>query len=1081
MAEIPGLRVPIEIDTSGITVGVSKVKEGLSSIAEESVKTASKLGELKSIMIGVFGGNLLTSGLMGFEKTLEELNLAVQDAQVESLRLSTALKNTGNASEANSKLVEKTVQSYTELGFTNAQASQSMGTLITATGNVSESTQLMAMAADLARYKHEDLNTAATTLARGTQGSVKAFKELGITLDSHLPKNQAIAKAFEQLNGKIGGQAVAYTHTFAGEIASLKERFNEVAVKVGNVLFPIVTKLIAIFIDATKIVGQFYKAAIEPLVNFVIKNKSAFEIFFGVLAVGFAAFKTYEIVTKAVLIAQEAWYVATLLMKGVEIAQIAVTEGLTGAMVALDTAMTILTAPITLIVLGIAALATGFVIAWNHSKTFRDVMTNAMEVGVKGVGLLIKTFGLLVTGLMNVVTGPLQLLLKGLSLLGVSAAGDALKGIQSGIKGVGDFFDNAQKKVNNFADGLDKLKNKKISIPNFFGGGDSKTLPDTGSFNITGDVPGGDLIPGGGGGGGKGKGKTAAEKLAEKLAKDKATVQKIYGEMKTDIARYYAEVEKLQYDWQISSDSAYEEFYKRNKDAQQAYNDTLFNLQRSHDNAMDDANRHYKEALADEQQRADNSTFDANRSFNQAMATANEAYKDSIAKAEQAHVDTLATITETYNQAVLDANTSNQEKILELQKANNEAIAQLQQRASDKQLSIIQKSKYLLIKAFEGVTTINLSNTFFGGGGTATGLVSNLKRHLDEAHKLQQDASALAGKGYTQTFIQEVIKQGPYVGDQMAKSILNATPETAAQIQALYGQVQDVSQNGMNALADQMNSGANLATKALTDEYNQVAIELAQSLADQANKFQESLAKQQIAYQTALDKALDAQNKSIVASDKTLTDALGNAKEALDKSTASASQTLSNSLFDTNRTLIQAQANAKRTLDDALADENRTLKQGISDADETLKRALADSQDTLGKALLAAQATYDTAIQALNDATMTKITKLQTQLKTVADLISGIQGKSAGVGVLAGSPGAGYIAGTKTLTAPSFTPDVLPGPSAGGVSIDKLQVFMDDPSLARITTGLLAAQALGQTQGLTPSKGINTESYAWQR
>jgi hypothetical protein len=451
------------------------------------------------------------------------------------------------------------------------------------------------------------------------------------------------------------------------------------------------------------------------------------------------------------------------------------------------------------------------------------------------------------------------------------------------------------------------------------------------------------------------------------------------------------------------------------------------------------------------------------------MASANATYAESITKAQTAHTDTLTTINDTYNQAVLDANIANQQKILDLQTANNDAIAKLQQSASDKQLSIVQKSKDLLINEFANVTKINLSTSFFGGGGTSTGLVGNLKKQLDDAQKLQQDAAALAGKGYTQTFIQEVIKQGPYVGDQMAKSILNATPETAAQIQSLYGQVQDVSQNGMNALADQMNSGASLATQALTAEYNKVTADLTVALAAQSEKMQDNLAKQQTAFQASMDKANDARATSTANANKTLSDALTNAQDSLNKATAAANVTLSDALFNANRTLVQATAAADLTLNDALTTENRTLKQGTADADATLKKALADSQKTLGDALKTAQTTYDTAIQALNDATMAKITKLQTQLKTVADLIAKIQGASAGVGIMAGSPGAGYIAGTTTLTPPAFTPTV---PAAPGGTTNNIYVNGYNLTNPQATAqGINAIIQNGQTQGIIPAIG----------
>jgi len=58
--EIPGLTVTVNIDASGVSAGVTKAREGLQSIATEAEKTGGKMREFKDLMLGVFGGNLLT-------------------------------------------------------------------------------------------------------------------------------------------------------------------------------------------------------------------------------------------------------------------------------------------------------------------------------------------------------------------------------------------------------------------------------------------------------------------------------------------------------------------------------------------------------------------------------------------------------------------------------------------------------------------------------------------------------------------------------------------------------------------------------------------------------------------------------------------------------------------------------------------------------------------------------------------------------------------------------------------------------------------------------------------------------------
>ena len=83
----------------------------------------------------------------------------------------------------------------------------------------------METAAGTAFIAVEAAATAAQTLARGTTGSAKAFKELGITLDSNLPKNEAIAKAFDQLNQKRKLNRVQY-QVHSGWLMVLHRVFN---------------------------------------------------------------------------------------------------------------------------------------------------------------------------------------------------------------------------------------------------------------------------------------------------------------------------------------------------------------------------------------------------------------------------------------------------------------------------------------------------------------------------------------------------------------------------------------------------------------------------------------------------------------------------------------------------------------------------------------------------------------------------------------------------------------------------------------------------------------------------------------
>jgi len=121
--------------------------------------------------------------------------------------------------------------------------------------------------------------------------------------------------------------------------------------------------------------------------------------------------------------------------------------------------------PIGLIVAAIAVLAAAFVVAWNHSETFRKFVIAVGKAGIIAFGYLIEWIGKIATAMLKVNSGPLRLLLKGLALLKVPGAAAALKGIEGAIDSVGTFFDNAAKSVKGYADNLDSLENKRITLP----------------------------------------------------------------------------------------------------------------------------------------------------------------------------------------------------------------------------------------------------------------------------------------------------------------------------------------------------------------------------------------------------------------------------------------------------------------------------------------------------------------------------------------------------------------------------------------------------------------------------------------
>jgi hypothetical protein len=678
--EVPPLNVEILVSLGNLTNAVNEATTGLNKIGDTAKAQTSKFEALKTTMLGVFAGNLMTKGVEILTSSLHEAVKAVEDTQVATEQLATAMNNAKQNTAANREEVTKTSEKMSGLGFAVKDSENAYTKLITATGSTAESTRLMAMAADLARYKHESLAEASATLVKGTMGNARAFKEFGIALDSTLPKNQAIAKAMDELNAKIGGQAVGYTKTFAGQIEVLKAKFDDVAVKVGAVVMPILTKLM-----------EFISNVLVPVITFLYNN-----------TIG-------------------AWIKALINL-------------------------------------------------WNSHETLRKIIVGAIEV-------IVGAFGYLLGAIAKVVDTVARIPILG-----------------APFKAMGKGIDEAALAVGKFGASLDGLANKKIALPNLgsalAGGGTSTgdSAGVTGGLGAAGDVT---------------KGAAAA---ADRLKKAQDNMVKL----------------------------------------QDQQNKILLDRQTKMDVALSDLRT--KE-------------LDAHTKFDQTKLDIETKYQDAVQAATTTHLD-----------AIEKANEAHQDNIIKINQA-----------AVDKQKAIIQQSIDAMTNGFASVTKFDLAKSF-SGTGTTTGLISSMQNQLAQIVQLQKDAGDLAAKGYSQSFINQVIAQGPQVGDQMSQAILNATPQTADQIKSLYAQIDTASNSGLDKLAQTMNDGTTFATSAMAKQYAQVAVDLQKSLADENSKYQDSLTASQISFNKAMTSAGNARDLALQKAQQILTDSLTSAQQAYDKS-----------------------------------------------------------------------------------------------------------------------------------------------------------------------------------------------------
>jgi len=329
----------------------------------------------------------------------------------------------------------------------------------------------------------------------------------------------------------------------------------------------------------------------------------------------------------------------------------------------------------------------------------------------------------------------------------------------------------------------------------------------------------------------------------------------------------------------------------------------------------------------------------AHKDYDEKVADLNKRFNESVAAAQKTYDEKVFDIEKTYSKRKIELEKDLQTKLIDLREKAAVKSADLTKAAADKQISIIQQSVDRLRNAFASKTGFSIADAF-GGGANAKDALESLKKSLGAAKELQANAATLAGMGYSQTFIEEVVKQGPEAGNAIAQALKEASPEANKELQGLYNEITNVSERGLDALAKSMNVGGRLATQELMDAYSQVAVDLKNSLA-----------------------TVDAE--------------------------------LQTSLADANQAYSEAMTEAQITRDEGLADALKAFTEAKAEAQKNLDEGLADAAKTLQEALIDAQKSYEKAIDEINKSTQKKLEDLKAKLIEIAAAMAAISAASA--------------------------------------------------------------------------------------
>jgi len=319
---------------------------------------------------------------------------AGEDEQAAAV-LAKTLQNTTGATKAQIQSTEDWITAQGKLlGITDDELRPSLGKLVTATGDITKAQELAALAMDISAARGTNLDSTSQALAKAYAGNFTALKKLIPGIDEAALKSGDWATVQAALNDVVGGAAATAADTAAGQYKILTTQMQEAKEEIGAGLLPVMGKLIPLLVGMATFIQENTSAVLA--ITGVISGFSA-----AIVTVNFAI-KAYTLGTQLAAAAQFLWNAA-------------------------------LTAnPIGLVVVAIAALVAGLVLAYKNSEAFRDMVQTLWE-WLKIVGNFIKDgivayFDLWVTAIKTVI-GWIETLIGKFNLV------DKFKGLFNGIGG----------------------------------------------------------------------------------------------------------------------------------------------------------------------------------------------------------------------------------------------------------------------------------------------------------------------------------------------------------------------------------------------------------------------------------------------------------------------------------------------------------------------------------------------------------------------------------------------------------------------------------------------------------------------
>jgi hypothetical protein len=230
------MAINIPIISSLNSAGFDKAKKEFQSLQGFGAKSGFLL---KNAMVPAAGAvTALAGGLALAAKA------AIADEQSTKL-LETQLRATLGPNQALADSMADFVdQTQLASGVADDELRPALAGLVRFTGDAAKAQDLLTLSVDASIATGKDLTTVSTAIGKAYDGNFTALKKLGVPLDENIIKTKDFKAAQEALTAQFGGAAAANANTYAGRLAILKIRFDEMVEAIGYRVLPYLGKML---------------------------------------------------------------------------------------------------------------------------------------------------------------------------------------------------------------------------------------------------------------------------------------------------------------------------------------------------------------------------------------------------------------------------------------------------------------------------------------------------------------------------------------------------------------------------------------------------------------------------------------------------------------------------------------------------------------------------------------------------------------------------------------------------------------------------------------------------------------------